>query len=150
MNAAPCLSWMEWRRVFFGKYPSLPGALLVKCLQSSHLYHLTILNGGEVTTLLALSAANNGNALLETPVTSMIYDRLTNNPLKMGIIEPFRGIVKPLRGIIKPFRGIIQPLTFWGIIQPNLRRIFRPNRSSGRNDLHDSAHWEKSECLFVS
>ena len=150
MNAAPCLSWMEWRRVFFGKYPSLPGALLVKCLQSSHLYHLTILNGGEVTTLLALSAANNGNALLETPVTSMIYDRLTNNPLKMGIIEPFRGIVKPLRGIIKPFRGIIQPLTFWGIIQPNLRRIFRPNRSSGRNDLHDSAHWEEPECLFVN
>ena len=39
---------------FFGKYPSLPGALLVKCLQSSHLYHLTILNGGEVTTLSAL------------------------------------------------------------------------------------------------
>ena len=27
---------------FLGKYPSLPGALLVKCLQSSHLYHLTI------------------------------------------------------------------------------------------------------------
>ena len=33
-----------------------------------HLYHLTILNGGEVTTLLALLAANNGNAPLETPV----------------------------------------------------------------------------------
>ena len=53
---------------FFGKYPSLPSALLVKWLQSSHLYHLTILNGGEVTTLLALLAANNGNAPLETPV----------------------------------------------------------------------------------
>ena len=53
---------------FFGKYPSLPSALLVKWLHSSHLYHLTILNGGEVTTLLALLAANNGNAPLETPV----------------------------------------------------------------------------------
>ena len=97
-------------------------------------------------------------------MTSMIHDQLANNPLKMGIIEPFRGIIhhfreifKPFRGIIKPFRGIIQPfggitepLTFRGIIQPNIRRIFRPNRSSGRNDLHDSAHWEESECLFVS
>ena len=53
---------------FFGKYPSLPSALLVKWLQSSHLYHLTILNGGEVTSLLALLAVNNGNALLKTPV----------------------------------------------------------------------------------
>ena len=53
---------------FLGKYPSLPSALLVKWLQLSHLYHLTILNGGEVTTLLALLAANNGNAPLETPV----------------------------------------------------------------------------------
>ena len=61
--------FIEWSDVeFFGKYPSLPSALLVKWLQSSHLYHLTILNGGEVMTLLALLAANNGNALLETPV----------------------------------------------------------------------------------
>ena len=89
-------------------------------------------------------------------MTSMIHDQLANNPLKMGIIEPFRGIihhfreiVKPFRGIIQPFGGITEPLTFRGIIQPNIRRIFRPNRSSGRNDLHDSAHWEESECLFV-
>ena len=121
--------------------------------------------------MLALLAANNGNAILETPVTSMIHDQLTNNPLKMGIIEPyrgiihpFRGIIQPFRGIIKPFRGIIQPsrgiiqpsrgitepLTFRGIIQPNVRRIFLPNRSSGRNDLHDSAHWEEPECLIVN
>ena len=107
---------------------------------------------------------NFGNAILETPVTSMIHDQLTNNPLKMGIIEPyrgiihpFRGIIQPFRGIIKPFRGIIQPsrgitepLTFRGIIQPNVRRIFLPNRSSGRNDLHDSAHWEEPECLIVN
>ena len=89
-------------------------------------------------------------------MTSMIQDQLANNPLKMGIIEPFRGIihhfreiVKPFRGIIKPFRGIIQP--FGGITEPlTFREIIQPNRSSGRNDLHDSAHWEESECLFVS
>lgn len=81
-------------------------------------------------------------------MTLMIHDQLANNPLKMGIIEPFRGIIHHFREIVKPFRGIIK--AFRGIIQPNIRRIFRPNRSSGRNDLHDSAHWEESECLFVS
>ena len=40
-------------------------------------------------TLLALLAANNKNAHLEMCVTSMIHDQLTENPLKMGIIEPF-------------------------------------------------------------
>ena len=78
----------------------------------------------------------------------MIHDQLTNNPLKMGITEPFRGIIQPFRGIVKPFRGIIQrfrgiiqpfrgiikpfrgitePSTSRGIIQPNIRRIFQAN-----------------------
>ena len=68
----------------------------------------------------------------------MIHDQLANNSLKTGIIEPFRGIIHHFReivklfrgiikhfgGIIQPFGGITEPLTFRGIIQPNIRRIF--------------------------
>ena len=72
---------------------------------------MTILNGGEVTSLLA----------------TLIHDQLTNNPLKMGYLSPFESLFTPFEGLSNPFEGLFRPFK---VYQALFEGLFSPFEGS--------------------